>query len=90
LPLNSKIPPTEFESHEQIKKLLFLRLCAKDQTTVGGAASGSIDTTNVPSAMDIYCNECLLEDELSLRFIVHAIWKDPNNVLTLEYQIQSF
>ena len=61
---------------EQIKKLLLMKL-----------SSAATETKTVETRDDfaVYCNGCLLEEELTLRFISYAIWKDPNSTLTLEY-----
>jgi Zinc finger, C3HC4 type (RING finger) len=55
---------------EQVKKLLSKKL-SREPSAIEG--------------FSVYCNGCLLEEELSLRFISYAIWKDPNKTLTLEY-----
>jgi Zinc finger, C3HC4 type (RING finger) len=62
---------------EQIKKLLTMKLSQPLSANTG--------STGVNHELEVYCNGCLLEEELSLRFVSYAIWKDPNNTLTLEY-----
>jgi hypothetical protein len=57
---------------EQVKKLLVLKLFP--DTVQGTDATGIDPSHEKQNELELYCNGCLLEDELTLNFISHAIW----------------
>ena len=64
----------------QIKKLLSLKLFPDSMRNSPGSDNRQPNHRETHNdSFDIYCNGCVLEDELSLNFIFHVIWGVDTN-----------